>query len=69
MADFVRVTPAEGRVVRDLTGHRIADEGEVLDRSKAPIYWERLVRNGDVTITEATDPAPIAEAAAAPVEE
>ena len=69
MADFVRVTPAEGRLVRDLTGKRIAEAGEVVDRSKSPIHWARLERNGDVTITEAPEPALTTGPAAAPVEE
>lgn len=60
MADFVRVTPAEGRLVRDLSGHRIPDEGEIVDRSKTPTHWARLERNGDVTITEAPQGPPLA---------
>lgn len=69
MADWVRVTPVEGRLVRDLAGRQIAAEGEVIHRSKAPIYWARRERDGDVTITEADEPSPIPVAPAAPVEE
>lgn len=69
MADFVRVTPAEGRLVRDPSGNRIPDAGAVLDRSRMLVYLTRLERNGDVTITEAPEPTPIPAADAAPVEE
>lgn len=77
MADFVRVTPAEGRLVRDPSGNRIPDAGAVLDRSRMLVYLTRLERNGDVTITEAAEPspipgpmpAPVAGPAPAPVEE
>ncbi len=69
MADWVRVTPAEGRLVRDLNGRRIADGGEVVDRARNPVHWARLERAGDVTIIEASEPTPQPEAPAAPVEE
>ncbi len=66
MADFVRVIPAEGRLVRDLSGHRLADEGEVVDRSKTPTHWARLERNGDVTIEAIPEALEASTAAAAP---
>lgn len=69
MADWVRVKPADGRLVRDLAGRPIAAEGEVLDRSKAPIYWARRERDGDVSIVEAPEPTQQPEAPAAAVEE
>lgn len=62
MADFVRVTPAEGRLVRDLDGNRIPDDGATIDRAKAPIYWARRERDGDVTISAApAEPTPVEE--------
>ena len=69
MADFVRVTPAEGRLVRDPSGNRIPKAGAVLDRSRMLVYLTRLERNGDVTISEAPESTPIPAADAAPVEE
>lgn len=74
MSEFVRVTPAEGRIVRDLAGAVLPAEGVVLERalltrSNALTYWARRERDGDVTITEAAEPSPIAAAAPAPVEE
>lgn len=69
MADFVRVTPAEGRIVRDLDGNRIPEAGAVVDRSKGFVYWARRERDGDVTISEAPTEAPLSAPAPAPVEE
>lgn len=67
MSDLVRVVPAEGRLVRDLQGVRIPDEGAVVDRSVSPIYWHRLERSGDVVIGPVpAAPAPQAEPAPAP---
>lgn len=70
MADFVRVIPAEGRVVRDLEGNRIPEKGATIDRSRGAVYWSRRERDGDVTITEApAEPAPMAAPSTAPAEE
>lgn len=67
MSDLVRVVPAEGRLVRDLQGVRIPEEGAVVDRSTSPIYWHRLERSGDVAISPVPSaPAPQTEPAAAP---
>lgn len=60
MSDLVRVIPAEGRLVRDLQGVRIPDDGAIVDRSIAPIYWHNRERVGDVTVE------PIPEAPSAP---
>lgn len=70
MPDFVRVIPADGRLVRDLEGRRIPAEGAVVDRAKGLAYWTRRELAGDVTFTEApTEPASIPAPAPAPVEE
>lgn len=69
MGDWVRVIPAEGRIVRDPTGRILPSAGAVVNRELAPIYWARRENAGDVTITEAPDPALNAAPAPAPVEE
>lgn len=67
MSDLVRVVPAEGRLVRDLQGVRIPEEGAIVDRSTAPIYWHRLERSGDVSLEPVPSaPAPQPEPAPAP---
>lgn len=53
MPDFVRVTPCEGRVVRDLGGRLIPAEGATVDRSLGLAYWTRRENAGDVTISPA----------------
>lgn len=71
MSDLVRVIPAEGRLVRDLQGVRIPEEGAIVDRSTGPIYWHRLERSGDVRIelNPEAPPAPQPAPASLPVGE
>lgn len=63
MPDSKLCVPTEGRLVRDLAGRRIPEQGMVVDRSVNPSYWIGLERRGDVSFH------PVPEAPAAAVSE
>jgi hypothetical protein len=52
----MKVYPAPGLKVRDPATMQLIDENEGLDVGEFDLHWNRLLRDGDVTLTPPAKP-------------